>query len=108
MNTIQISTACEPPLQPALEESDQRHFMYPKYLRYRNALSAQLVQCANFKNWLHQEEQAVLSEAANNHPLIGQYRAWLRDNVNCKNTKIEYLDFWDWLEMREDSNGGAT
>lgn len=95
---MDLSPSCLPPVNASLKEEDAKHPRYPEYLKYRSAMSAQLVSCNSFENWLHQVERAELADQANHHYRIGEFRAWLRENVNCTPQKVAYLDFWAWLE----------
>jgi hypothetical protein len=47
-----LRDGCEAPIQPKIENDDRKHPRYSEYLRYRAAMSAQLVSCPSFKNWL--------------------------------------------------------
>lgn len=52
-----LRDGCEAPVHAKLEDDDRKHPRYPLYRRYRAAMSAQLVRCNSFKNWLAQEEE---------------------------------------------------
>ena len=98
---MELSAACEAPRSAPFEAEDQPHPCYTEYLKYRVAMSEQLVTCPSFKNWLRQKEDGELTRLANEHPRIDEYRAWLRDCVHCTPPQAEYVDFWRWLELKQ-------
>jgi hypothetical protein len=53
-----LREGCEPPVHGKVTQEDQKHLLYGKYMRYRAAMSAQLVHCPSFKDWLRQEEDS--------------------------------------------------
>ena len=57
MSNYTLREGCEPPRQPKVAEDDRKHPLYGEYLRYRAAMSAQLVSCPSFKDWVAQREE---------------------------------------------------
>lgn len=94
---MELSAACTMPPHAALDERDADHPRYGEYLRYRAAMTAQLVYCPSFTDWLRHAEESEARERANRHPRIGEYRAWLREYVHCTPPRADYQDFWSWL-----------
>jgi hypothetical protein len=94
---MQMSSACEAPIHASLNSQDQGHPLYSEYLRYRSAMSQQLVTCNSFKNWLAQREESEIIEQALAHPRHFEYCQWLRECVNCDKPVETYVSFWEWL-----------
>jgi len=59
---MQMSEACGAPVHAPIQQDDRKHPRYNQYLRYRSAMSAQLVYCQSFKSWL------ICVENAGNNP----------------------------------------
>lgn len=97
---MDLRNGCEHPNHAPLNQEDSQHLRYGDYLRWRSAMSRQLVTANSFVNWLRQEEDAQERERALTHELHGEYCAWLRENVNCDNPTAEYKHFWVWLHER--------
>jgi len=53
---MNISVACEYPVQPEVRDEDRRHPRFAEYLRYRDAFARQLVTAPTFAMWLQQHE----------------------------------------------------
>ena len=51
---MKMSPACEAPIQPRETVDERKHPLYPQYLRYKSAMSSQLVRAMNFQLWLYQ------------------------------------------------------
>lgn len=47
-----LRDGCEAPVQPTIRSENRKHPRYGQYLNYRAAMSAQLVSCPTFENWL--------------------------------------------------------
>jgi hypothetical protein len=54
---MKMSNACTPPIQPEVTNDERQHPRYSEYLRYRAAISAQLVTCTTFSRWLEDTER---------------------------------------------------
>jgi hypothetical protein len=52
-----LRDGCEPPVHGKVEDKDPMHPRFSEYMRYRAAMSAQLVRCPSFKDWLRQDEE---------------------------------------------------
>ena len=57
-----LRDGCEPPVHAKLELEEREHPLYWKYLRYRAAMSAQLVHCQSFKSWLNEYDRSPYDE----------------------------------------------
>lgn len=53
---MKMSAACTAPSHAPLRADDRQHPLYPEYLRYRDAMSAQLARCQSFASWVSQIE----------------------------------------------------
>jgi len=51
-----LRDGCEAPVHGKIEKSDHKHPRYSEYLRYRAAMSRQLVHCPSFKDWLRNND----------------------------------------------------
>lgn len=47
-----LRDGCEMPVHGKIDADDRKHPQYSQYLCYRAAMSAQLVRCPAFKDWL--------------------------------------------------------
>lgn len=54
---MQMSAACQPPIQSSYSAADQAHPRFPEYLRYRASMSSLLVTGDDFRGWLRQTEE---------------------------------------------------
>jgi hypothetical protein len=57
VNTYELRDGCESPTQPKVQQADWKHPRYAEYLRYRSAMSMQLVRALPFDSWLRQREE---------------------------------------------------
>lgn len=44
------------------------------------------------------EKQAEESKLMNEHPRVGEYRKWLRENVYSECKTATFLPFYEWLK----------
>ncbi|GAB3644969.1 hypothetical protein [Ramlibacter alkalitolerans] len=54
---MNMSPACEAPVQPSPRETDRNHPRYPEYERWMAAMRRQMVVGNTFDNWLAQTER---------------------------------------------------
>ena len=76
---MDISPAALPPRVGSFSRADQAH---PLFARYREKLSScarLLIDAPDFRDWLHQEQQAAVSESWVSHPEYPAFLAWCRE-----------------------------
>lgn len=54
---MEMSSACSPPIQPEIAESERTHPRFAEYSRYRAAMNQQLVCGLSFGSWLASKEE---------------------------------------------------
>lgn len=94
---MEMSAACTAPVQPEITPRDMDHPMYNEYMRYRDAMNAQLVSCLSFTAWLHQRAQAAESHWLDKHPRVGGYRKYLRAFYEKNGTHVGAISFSEYL-----------
>jgi|GEM_PF-4864873 len=55
---MNMSPSCTAPEQPTSSKADRAHARYPEYMRYRSAMTRQLVTGLSFRSWLESTERA--------------------------------------------------
>lgn len=79
---MNMNPACQPPVQPSITAQEQSHPRYGDYLRYRSAMSQQMVTGATFARWLEmtlQDEEGSISIYQVTSPAAQLKPGWYRD-----------------------------
>ena len=54
--SYKLREGCESPVHGKVTNDDRSHPRYGQYMKYRAAMSAQLVRCPSFRDWLNQND----------------------------------------------------
>jgi len=77
---MDMSKAAMPARYGRVTKADEAHPLFPLYRQYRSSMSRLMVDSSDFRDWLGQYEQELVSVEFSKHPRMSEFLQWMKVN----------------------------